>query len=118
MPKSVRDLVAGLMIPGEAGLPTIQDFSLLDFEKIATDLQLDTRAEVAGRAGQPLPQAGGPDTAELEIQGYIERLARKAHEVYLSQIDQYEVRIRKSLISPDLRVQIEAASTRALTDLK
>jgi hypothetical protein len=118
MAKSVRDLVASIMDPGEGGLPVIQVFPSLDVEQIARELRLDERAETAGRAAQPQVQADGPDMVELDVLDHIERLARKAHEVYLSQIDHYEGRIRRAVITSDLRVQIEAAGSNALADIK
>ena len=59
MAKSVRDLVASIMDPGEGGLPVIQVFPPLDVDQIARELRLDERAETAGRAGQPLPRRSG-----------------------------------------------------------
>src|SRR4051812_8738676 len=118
MAKSVRDLVAGIMDPGHGVLPGIQSFPPINVDQVARDLQLDERAEKAGRAGQPLSQADGPDMAELDILDHIERLARKAHEIYLAQIDHYEGRIRRAVITADLRVQIEAAGSNALADIR
>jgi hypothetical protein len=118
MAKSVSDLVAGIMDPGEGVLPGIQTFPPLDVDLIARELQLDERAEKAGRAGQPAAQADGPDMTELDILDHIERLARKAHEIYLAQVDHYEGRIRRAVITADLRVQIEAAGSNALADIK
>jgi hypothetical protein len=118
MAKSVRDLVASIVDPGDGVLPGIQTFPPLDVDQVAKELQLDERAEKAGRAGQPLPQADGPDMAELDILDHVERLARKAHEIYLAQIDHYEGRIRRAVITADLRVQIEAAGSNALADIK
>jgi hypothetical protein len=118
MAKSVRDLVASTMDPGDGGIPILQVFPPLDVEQIARELRLDERAETAGRAGQPQAQSDGPDMVELDILDHIERLARKAHEVYLSQIDHYEGRIRRAIITSDLRVQIEAAGSNALADIK
>jgi hypothetical protein len=118
MAKSVRALVASIMDPGDGELPGVDPLPPLDLDQIARELQLDERAEQAGRAGEPLPQADGPDIAELDILDYIERLARKAHEVYLSQIDQYETRIRKAVITEDLKIQIEAAGSNALANIK
>jgi hypothetical protein len=118
MAKSVRDLVASIMDPGGGVLPGIQTFPPLDVDQVARDLHLDERAEKAGRAGQPQPQADGPDMAELDILDHVERLARKAHEIYLAQIDHYEGRIRRAVITADLRVQIEAAGSNALADIK
>jgi hypothetical protein len=118
MAKSVKDLVASMMGPRDGALPGIQAFPPLDVDQVARELRLDERAEKAGRAGQPLLYAEGPDMAELDILDWVERLARKAHEVYLSQLDLYEGRIRRAVITADLRVQIEAAGSNALADLK
>jgi hypothetical protein len=81
-------------------------------------LRLDERAEKAGRARQPAGDATGPDVAELEVLGIIEEAARKANEDYLSQRDFYEGRIRRAAITPDLRVQLEAAGANALADFR
>jgi hypothetical protein len=118
MAKSVKDLVASMMGPRDGALPGIQAFPPLDLDQLAKEMHLDERAEQAGRAGQPLPDTEGPDRAELEILDQIERIARKAHEVYLTQLDLYEARIRRAVITADLRVQIEAAGSNALADLK
>lgn len=118
MAKSVKDLVASMMGQRDGALPGIQIFPLLDIDEVARELHLDERAERAGRAGQPSLYADGPDMAELDILGEIERLARKAQDVYLSQLDLYEGRIRRAVITTDLRVQIEAAGSNALADIQ
>ena len=118
MAKSIRDLVASVMDPGDGVLPEMQVFPPLNVDQIAGELRLEERAEKAGREGQPPSQADGPDMVELDILDCIERLARKAHEVYLSQIDQYEGRIRRAIATADLRVQIEAAGSSALADIE
>jgi hypothetical protein len=118
MPKSVRELVAANMGKAEGALPDIQTFPPLDVEQIARELRLDERAEKAAMAGQPAPDADGPDSAELDVLGKIEGYARKACEAYLSQRDIYEGRIQRSAITPDLQVQIEAAGSNALADFR
>jgi hypothetical protein len=118
MAKSVRELVAATMGKPEAVPPSSQTFPPLDVEQIARVLRLDERAEQAGRARLPAADADGPDVAELEVLGIIEEAARKANEDYLSQRDFYEGRIRRAAITPDLRVQLEAAGANALADFK
>jgi hypothetical protein len=118
MPKSVRELVAANMGKPEGALPDIQTFPPLDVDQVARDLRLDDRAEKAAMAGQPAPDADGPDSAELDVLGKIESCARKACEDYLAQRDLYETRIQKSAITPDLQVQIEAAGSSSLADFK
>jgi hypothetical protein len=118
MPKSVRELVAANMGKPEGALPDIQTFPPLDVDQIARDLRLEDRAEKAAMAGEPAPDADGPDSAELDVLGKIESCARKACEDYLSQRDLYEGRIQKSAVTPDLQVQIEAAGSSALADFK
>jgi len=118
MAKSVKDLLERTMGAAEAVPPTSQTFPPLDVEQIARMLRLDERAEKAGRARQPAADADGPDVAELEVLGIIEEAARKANEDYLSQRDFYEGRIRRAAITPDLRVQLEAAGANALADFK
>ena len=118
MAKSVRELVAATMGKPEVVPPSSQTFPPLDVEQIARLLRLDERAEQAGRARLPAADADGPDVAELEVLGIIEEAARKANEDYLSQRDFYEGRIRRAAITPDLRVQLEAAGANALADFK
>ncbi|MGH7510513.1 MAG: hypothetical protein ACREMZ_13730 [Gemmatimonadales bacterium] len=118
MPKSVRELVAATLGSPDGALPPSQTFPPLDVDHIARDLRLDDRAEKAARAGQPGPDADGPDVVELDVLGRIEHCARKASEDYLSQRDLYEARIRRAVITADLQVQIEAAASNALADFK
>jgi hypothetical protein len=118
MPKSVRELVAATMGKPEGALPSIPTFPPLDVEQAARELRLEERAEKAAMAGQPAPDADGPDSAELDVLGKIEACARKACEDYLTQRDIYEARIQKSAITPDLQVQIEAAGASALADFR
>jgi hypothetical protein len=118
MAKSVRELVSAALGKTEGALPDIQTFTPLDAEQVARELRLDERAERAAMAGEPPPDADGPDSAELDVLGKIEQCARKACEEYLKQRDVYEGRIQRSAITPDLQVQIEAAAANALTDFK
>jgi hypothetical protein len=118
MAKSVRELVAASMGKPAGALPDIPTFPPLDVEQIVRELRLDERAEKAAMAGQPAPDAHGPDGAELDILGKIEGYARQAREDYLSKRDLYEARIQRSAITPDLQVQIEAAASNALVDFK
>ncbi|HEX6407762.1 MAG TPA: hypothetical protein VFZ90_11305 [Gemmatimonadales bacterium] len=108
MGRSVRELVVSVMEPGaETPLP-LQAFPPLDVNQILSDLRLKQ-------------QAGKPDTAdttELDILDHIERLARKAHEVYLARVDHYEALIRSAMTRSDLRVQIEAAGSSALAEIR
>jgi hypothetical protein len=108
MAKSVRDLVASVMDPGNGAPPTAETFPSLDMDQILRDLRLEERAE----------RVEGPDTAELDILDYIERLARKAHEIYLARVDDYETRIRRTLAAVDLPVQIEAIGSTALAEVR
>ncbi len=118
MAKSVKELVVRTMGATDGVPPSSQTFPPLDVEQVARILRLDERAEKAGRARQPAADADGPDVAELEVLGIIEEAARKANEDYLSQRDFYEGRIRRAAITPDLRVQLEAAGANALADFK
>lgn len=118
MAKSVKDLVARTMGGAESAPPSSQTFPPLEVEQIARMLRLDERAENAGRARLPAADAEGPDGVELEVLGVIEEAARKANEDYLAQRDFYEGRIRRAAITPDLKVQLEAAGANALADFK
>src|SRR4051812_1276964 len=118
MPTSVRALVAAAMSNADGELPGIPVFPQLDVEQIARELRLDERAEKAAMAGQPAPDADGPDSAELDILGKIQGHARKACDDYLALRDLYENRIQRAAVTPDLQVQIEAAGANALADFK
>ena len=65
MAKSVRDLVASVMDPGDGAPRTAETFPPLDMDQILRDLRLQDRAE----------RVEGADTAELDILDYIERLS-------------------------------------------
>src|SRR3954468_1181696 len=108
MARSVRELVASVMEPGADVPLLLQNFPPLDMNQIITELRLEQRAGKAEAA----------DTTELDILDHIERLARKAHEVYLARVDHYEARIRRAVATADLRVQVEAAGSSALADIK
>jgi hypothetical protein len=86
----------------------LQTFPLLDMNQILSDLRLKQRAGKAEAA----------DTTELDILDHIERLARKAHEVYLARVDHCEARIRRAVTRSDLRIQLEAAGSAALAEIK
>ncbi len=108
MGRSVRELVVSVMEPGADTPLPLQAFPPLDVNQILSDLRLKQ-------------QAGKPDTAdttELDILDHIERLARKAHEVYLARVDHYEALIRSAMTRSDLRVQIEAAGSSALAEIR
>jgi hypothetical protein len=108
MGRSVRELVASVIQPGADTPLALQTFPPLDINQILSDLRLTQRA---GQAEAAL-------TTELDILDHIERLARKAHEVYLARVDHYESRIRRALTRSDLRVQVEAAGSSALAEIK
>ena len=79
MARSVRELVASVMEPGDDEPLLLPNFSPPDMNQIISDLRLEQRAGKAEAA----------DTTELDILDHIERLARKAHEVYLARVDHY-----------------------------
>lgn len=118
MAKSVKELISRTMGAADSAPPSSQTFPPLDVEQIARMLRLDERAENAGRARLPAADAGGPDVVELEVLGVIEEASRKANEDYLAQRDFYEGRIRRAAITPDLKVQLEAAGANALADFR
>ncbi len=118
MPKSVRELVAATMSNTNGAAPGAPTFPQLDVEQLARELKLDERAEKAAMAGQPAADADGPDSAELDILGKIQAYASKACDDYLALRDLYENRIQRAAVTPDLKVQIEAAGANSLADFK
>jgi len=108
MARSVRELVASVMEPGADVPLLLQTFPPLDIHQLSSDLRLEQRAGKAEPA----------NATELDILDHIERLARKAHEVYLARVDYYEARIRRAVARSDLTAQIEAAGSSALADIK
>src|SRR4051795_209551 len=106
MARSVRELVASVMEPGADVPLLLQNFPPLDTNQIISDLRLEQRAGNAEAA----------DRTELDILDHIERLARKAHEVYLARVDHYEARIRRAVATAGLRVQVEAGGFSARAD--
>jgi hypothetical protein len=108
MGRSVRELVASVMEPSTDTPLPLQTFPPLDMNQLLSDLRLKQRAG----------KAEAPDTTELDILDHIERLARKAHEVYLARVDHYEALIRRAVTRSDLRVQIEAAGSSALAEIR
>jgi hypothetical protein len=118
MPKSVRELVAAAMSKTNGATPGAPTFAQLDVEQLARELKLDERAEKAAMAGQPAADADGPDSAELDILGRIQAYASTACDDYLALRDLYENRIQRAAVTPDLKVQIEAAGANSLADFK
>lgn len=118
MSGALRDLVRSLMGSREGVLPSIQAFPPLDIEQIASELHLDAHAKESGMLNQPAPDSDVEDAAEGDILAEIELRARKAEEDYRSQLDLYDGRIRRALISANQRTSIEAAGESALTDFK
>ena len=58
MGKSVRDLVASIMDPGDGGLPEIQVFPPLDVDQIARELRLEDamqQFQIQGQLGAREP---------------------------------------------------------------
>lgn len=118
MPGALSDLIRSLMGSREGVLPSMQAFPPLDIEQIASELHLEARAKENGNLNQPAPDSDVKDIAESDILAEIERRARKAEEDYCSQLDIYDGRIQRALISADQRASIDAAGENALTDFK
>jgi hypothetical protein len=118
MPGALSELIRSLMGSREGVLPSIQAFPPLDIAQIASELHLDVRAKENGKLNQPAPDSDAEDTVEGDILAEIEIRARKAQEDYRSQLDLYNGRIRRALISANQRTSIEAAGESALTDFK
>jgi hypothetical protein len=118
MPKSVQELVAAAMSKSNGAIPGIPAFPQLDVEQIARELRLEERAEKAAMAGLPAPDADGPDSAELDILGRIQGYATKACDDYLALRDLFEHRVQQAAVTPDLKIQIEAAGANSLADFK
>lgn len=118
MATSLRGLVATLLSSRESILPSIQAFPPLDIDQVAREINLEERAAEAGKLGQPSSDSTGADLAELDVLSAIERRARKDSDDYRSQLELYEGRIRRALITADQRARIEAAGQTALADFK
>lgn len=118
MPRALSHLIKLLMGSREGVLPSMQAFPPLDIEQIASELRLEARAEENSKLNQPPPDSEVEDAAEGDILAEIERRARKAGEDYRSQLDLYDGRIRRALISTDQRASIDAAGESALADFR
>ena len=93
-------------------------FPPVDVEQIADELRLVNRGNEDGERGQPQPNDEYETAAESDVRAEIERRAAKANRDYQTQLDLYEGRIRRALVSADLRTAIEAEGERALSDFK
>lgn len=118
MPGALKDLLERLTHSREGVLPSIQAFPPLDIEQIASELRLDVRGTEDGGLNQPASDSELETIAEGDVLAEIERRARKGQDDYGSQLDLYDGRIRRALISADLRASVEAAGENALTDFK
>jgi hypothetical protein len=118
LPGRLTALVQSLLGTREGVLPSIQVFPPLDMERLARDLRLEDRAKENGTHNQPATEDEVEDATEGDIVAEIERRARKANEDYRSQLDLYDGRIRRALISTDARAAIDAAAKNALADFK
>lgn len=119
MSSPLKDLIHNMMGFSRDGvIPSIQAFPPLDIEQIATELRLDDRASEDGQREQPPSDGTVENLTELDIASEVERRARKGGEDYRSQLDLYEGRIRRELITTDQSANIEAAGKSALTDFK
>lgn len=112
------DLVKRIMGSREGVLPSIQSFPPLDVEQIADELRLDSRAKEGCENELPPTESTVEDAVELDIAAELDRRARKSAEDYRSQLELYEGRIQRALLSSDLGVSVEAAGHNALTDFK
>jgi len=118
MPSTLKEIAKLLMGSRERVLPSIQAFPSLDTKQIANELHLEARAKENGKLNLPAANSDFEDSAESDILAEIERQARKAAEDYRSQLDLYNSRIRRALISTEQRASIDAAGENALTDFK
>lgn len=116
MTPPLKNLLQNMMGSRDGVIPSIQAFPLLDIEQIACELRLDNRAAEAGQREQPPTEGTVEDVAELDIASEVENRARKGGEDYRSQLDLYEGRIRRTLITTDQSADIEAAGKSALAD--
>jgi hypothetical protein len=96
----------------------MQAFPPLDVEQIAGELRLKVRGKENGNLNQPASDSNIEDSTEGDILSEIERRQRKAEEDYRSQLNLYEGRIHRVLISANVVTSIEAAGQNALADLK
>lgn len=112
------EFLGWLTRPREGVLPSIQTFPPLNIDQIANELRLVTRAKENGENNIPAQDSDVEDSAEVDILAEIELRARKAEEDYRSQIELYDGRIQRALISADKRALIDAAGENALSDFK
>lgn len=118
MKKTIRDIVADMLVSRDGALPSTQVFPPVDVESVARQLRLDERGSEQGSQNIPSCDAEVPDTVESSIAAEVERFGRKAHEEYLTQRDLYEGRIRRALIHADQRMTVEAAGQSVIKDFR
>jgi hypothetical protein len=118
MASSLKELVETMMGPRDSVVPSTLAFPAIDEEDLARRHNLERRAADLGVQNQPPSTATTPDLAEMEIRADIERRALEGLEDYLSQIDIYEGRIRRAVITTDQRVRLEAAGQNAPADFR
>lgn len=118
MATSFKALASRLGESRDGELPSIQFFPPLDLDQISRQLELEVRGSDHGKRNLPAPEAQVPDLAELEIRSEIERRTRKALEDYRSQLNLYESRARRAIVTPEEPAEIAAAGEAALADFK
>src|SRR5262245_43382800 len=112
------DLLRALMGNRDAVMPSLQTFPRLDVEQVVADMRLLKRAEKSGSLNQPDQASDIEDAAERDIAAEIERRANNGREEFRKQLDIYEGRIQRAMISGQLKASVIAAGEKALSDFR
>jgi len=118
MARSLNELLSNMMGSRDGVLPSLQAFPPIDTSQVERELRVAERGSDAGKQNQPASDATEPDIVELEIGSAIERYARKATDEFLAECQLYEARIRKSVLSSDQSMLVEAIGQSTLKDFK
>ena len=119
MSKGVADLVAFLKGSKDAWVPTVSTFPEIDVRQLASDMDLERKAQARATAGGPVVlDEGGNDLVELEIGEDIRRRARLASDNYVTHMDLYEARLRDAAVDDAAFVRIKSVAEQALTNFR
>jgi hypothetical protein len=117
-PNALKTLLASLKGSRDGVLPSIQSFAPLDVNQIANELRVEARGTENGAQNHPVSESEVEDAVEGDIRAEIERRIRNASENYGAQLNLYDGRIRRALVSVDQTASIESAGENALADFK
>lgn len=114
----LSELLAILGTSRDGLVPSSQIFPRLDVKQLARELRVQARGSRDGAAGIPGPDDSSGSSTETELRGYFQQLGAKALEDYRAQVELYDGRIRRGLLTADLRTSIEAAGEGVLSDFR